>query len=66
MTYAFSCPLCNRGFDIEIPIADYDKMKNVQTCPDCNCTLNRKIEWNGIATGSGCGWFGKSNGAKAI
>ena len=46
-------------------MADYDKEKNNQVCPDCNSKLDRVIEWEGIATGNGAGWCGKSDG-KAI
>lgn len=66
MIYTFRCLTCKRDFDIGIPLSEYDKKKNEQVCPDCGTTLERKIEWNGIATGSGDGWFGRSNGAKAI
>ena len=46
-------------------MADYDKEKNNQVCPDCNSKLDRVIEWQGIATGNGSGWCGRSDG-KAI
>ena len=46
-------------------MADYDKEKNNQVCPDCNGKLQRVLEWKGVATGSGAGWCGKSDG-KAI
>ena len=62
MKYNFKCGNCKKIFEKEIPIADYDKEKNNQTCPICNCKLLRVIEWQGIAEGSGDGWFGKTTG----
>ena len=38
------------------------KKKNNQVCPACNGKLERVIEWQGIATGSGSGWCGNSYG----
>lgn len=66
MTYTFVCPVCSKDYDIEIPMSEYNEKKNTQICVNCNTILNRKIEWNGTATGSGLGWFGKSNGDKTI
>lgn len=66
MVYSFVCPKCGAQFDIDIPIVEYDELKNKQTCVYCNSILNRKIEWTGTATGNGLGWFGKSNGDKTI
>ena len=40
--------------------------KNESLCPECKEKMERVIEWNGIATGNGGGWFGKSDGGKAI
>lgn len=53
-------------------MSDYDKQKNSQICPVCYAVdsnqviMQRVLEWNGIATGSGSGWFGRSDGSKAI
>lgn len=72
MLYKFSCPSCNYITEIDIPIAEYDKQKDKQLCPVCYAVdsnqvlLKRVIEWTGIASGSGSGWFGKSDGCKSI
>ena len=72
MTYKFKCTTCNRTFDIDIPMAEYDNLKAKQLCPVClaldsnQVLLKRVIEWNGIASGSGDGWFGRSDGSTAI
>lgn len=41
---------------------DYDKEKNNQKCPNCNGKMERVIEWQGVATGSGPGWCGNTYG----
>lgn len=66
MKYCFRCEKCNDIQNIEISMNDYDKLKDKQICSKCGAALKRVIEWNGIATGSGDGWFGKSDGGKAI
>lgn len=72
MTYKFACTTCNKTFDIDIPMAEYDNLKDKQLCPVCYAVdsnqvlLKRVIEWNGIATGAGDGWFGRSDGSTAI
>lgn len=72
MLYKFRCPSCNYTAGIDIPIAEYDEQKNRQICPVCyaidsnQVLLKRVIEWSGTATGSGAGWFGKSDGCKSI
>lgn len=72
MLYKFKCPSCNYTTEIDIPIAEYDSQKNSQICPVCyaidsnQVLLKRVLEWSGIASGSGSGWFGKSDGSKAI
>lgn len=72
MLYKFSCPSCNYTTEIDIPMSDYDNQKNCQICPVCYAVdsnqvlLKRVIEWNGIATATGDGWFGKSDGSTAI
>ena len=72
MKYKFQCPTCNKTFDIDIPMAEYDNLKDKQLCPVClaldsnQVLLKRIIEWNGIASGNGEGWFGRSDGSTAI
>lgn len=72
MLYKFRCPSCNYTTEIDIPIAEYDNQKNKQICPVCyaidsnQVLLKRVIEWSGIASGTGDGWFGKSGGCKSI
>ena len=66
MFYKFRCQKCNKLHQVDIKMADYDKEKNNQVCPDCKGKMDRVIEWQGIATGSGGGWYGKSDGGKAI
>lgn len=63
MKYNFKCTNCGREQEKEICIKDYDKVKNSQTCDNCGGTLKRIIEWQGIASGSGEGWCGKSTGS---
>ena len=65
MFYKFRCQKCNKLHQVDIKMTDYDKEKNNQVCPDCKCKMDRVIEWQGIATGNGAGWCGKSDG-KAI
>ena len=65
MFYKFRCKVCNKLHQVDIKMADYDKEKNNQVCPDCKGKMDRVIEWQGIATGNGAGWCGKSDG-KAI
>ena len=62
MIYDFKCTQCKKVFEVGIPIKDYDKLKNRQTCPICGNKMERIIEWEGTATGSGQGWCGKSSG----
>lgn len=72
MLYKFRCPSCNYTTEIDIPIAEYDNLKDKQICPVCYAVdsnqvlLKRVIEWTGIASGNGSGWFGKSDGSTAI
>lgn len=69
MTYKFACPECKKTFEIDIPMAEYDYLKDKQLCPVCHSShvpLKRVIEWNGIASGNGDGWFGRSDGSTAI
>lgn len=44
---------------------DYVLEKENQKCT-CGGKMDRVIEWEGIATGEGQGWFGKSNGSNTI
>jgi predicted nucleic acid-binding Zn ribbon protein len=68
MYYRFICTDKNCGCEEEknIPVADYDREKEKQICSNCGAKMQRVIEWGGIATGSGEGWFGKSDGGTAI
>ena len=66
MEYTFICSKCDNEEVKDIPINEYDEVKHKQVCSKCGSKLTRKLEWNGIATGSGDGWFGKSNGSKSI
>lgn len=66
MNYVFNCPVCNKDWDIDIPMNKYDEQKNKQFCPWCKSKITRRIEWTGTATGSGQGWFGRSDGSKTI
>jgi len=65
MFYKFKCEKCGKVEEKEIAIKDYDKEKDKQEC-SCGGKLKRVIEWSGIATAEGQGWFGKSDGSKAI
>ena len=72
MDYKFKCQVCRSTIIIDIPIEDYDNQKDKQICPVCYAVdsnkvlLKRVIEWSGIASGNGTGWFGKSDGCKSI
>lgn len=72
MLYKFSCPSCKYVTEIDIPMSEYDSQKDKQICPVCYAVnsnqvlMNRVIEWTGIASGNGSGWFGKSDGSTAI
>ena len=66
MKYNFKCNVCGAEEEKEIAIKDYDKEKDKQEC-SCGGKLKRVIEWNGIAESTNKnGWFGKSDGSKAI
>ena len=66
MYYNFKCTNCHKLHQVDIKMADYDKEKDNQICPDCNGKMDRVIEWQGIATSSNNnGWCGRSDG-KAI
>ena len=60
MEYQFSCKKCNKTYDLEISMKDYDKLKDKQTCPECNSKLERVLSWTGIAIGKGEGWHGRA------
>ena len=62
MKYNFRCSKCGKEQEKEISMKDYDRVKNTQTCNECGGVLKRIIEWQGIASGSGEGWCGKSTG----
>ena len=47
-------------------MSEYNHRKDGNICPDCKGPIRRVIEWSGVASGSGEGWFGKSNGCSAI
>jgi predicted nucleic acid-binding Zn ribbon protein len=66
MYYRFQCTKCKCEEEKNIPVSDYDREKEKQICSNCGAKMQRVIEWNGIAEGSGLGWFGKSDGSNAI
>lgn len=66
MEYRFRCPKCGNVQNIAIPMDEYDEKKNCQTCKACGNLLERVIEFSGSISGSGDGWFGKSNGGTTI
>ena len=66
MNYKFKCTNCKRTELIDIPMHLYDSVKNKQYCSKCGAKSDRVIEWKGLASGHGEGWFGKSDGCKAI
>ena len=65
MKYKFRCAKCHKSEEREILMKDYVIEKERQFC-SCGGKMDRVIEWNGIATGEGQGWFGKSDGSNAI
>ena len=66
MFYKFICTECKCEEEKEIAVKDYDTEKEKQTCSNCGGKMQRLLEWSGIATGSGEGWYGKSDGSNAI
>lgn len=62
MNYLFKSVSCGKKQEKEICIKEYDRLKNFQKCDKCGGALKRIIEWEGIATGGGQGWCGKSTG----
>ena len=44
----------------------HDEQKEKQICSSCGGKMQRLLEWEGIATGSGEGWHGRSDGSNAI
>lgn len=66
MLYKFKCKKCKKIELRSINIEDYDKEKNKQLCRACEQPMERVLEWSGFATGSGDGWFGRSDGSKTI
>lgn len=62
MIYDFYCKNCGKRRQVEIRLADYDTEKDRQKCPKCGEKIERVIEWQGYASGSGDGWCGKSSG----
>ena len=66
MLYRFQCTKCKCEEEKEIAVKDYDTEKEKQTCSNCGAKMQRVIEWSGIATGQGEGWFGRSDGSSAI
>ena len=64
MVYKFRCESCGKVFNVGICIKDYDRLKNRQTCPECNGKMKRVIEWSGIADSSNMnGWCGARGGS---
>ena len=59
MEYKFKCEKCNKSEMRIIRLADYDMEKEKQFC-NCGEKMQRVIEWQGTATGSGEGWYGKN------
>lgn len=66
MIYKFSCKKCGHIEELDIPIDKYSELKDKQFCVLCRSPLQRVIEWEGIAEGSGPGWFGRSDGSNVI
>ena len=53
MFYKFRYQKCKKLHEIDIKMADYDKEKNNQVCPECNGKMQRVIEWEGLASHRG-------------
>ena len=66
MLYRFICQNCKAEEEKQIAIKDYDAEKKKQVCTVCGGKMQRVIEWEGTASGDGDGWFGRSDGSKAI
>lgn len=61
MKYLFKCETCGAEEEKEIAIKDYDSEKDKQKCT-CGNKMKRVIQWEGIAEGSGIGWYGARGG----
>lgn len=61
MYYKFKCTACGKEEERNILISDYDREKEKQVC-SCGEKMERVIEWEGIAEGSGQGWCGARGG----
>lgn len=40
-TYTWKCDKCGKSFDNEIPMNDYQNVKDSQVCPDCGNHASR-------------------------
>ncbi len=61
MKYRFRCIKCGSESERDIPLDEYDRLKHEQVC-GCGEKMERVIEWEGFARGSGGGWCGNSSG----
>lgn len=53
MMYHFKCIKCGTDVMRDIPMDEYDTVKDKQTCNNCGNRLERVIEWNGPAKNLG-------------
>ena len=44
MVYKFTCPKCNKEYEIECSMSEYDNIKKEVFCDDCDILLKRKFE----------------------
>lgn len=49
--YDYKCENCGLETEMDIPIAEYDKLKDKQECPACQHTpMTRVLSWQGGVT----------------
>ena len=66
MIYKFTCPKCNKEYEIECSISEYDNIKKEVFCDDCDILLKRKFEaFEGGIEFKGRGFYNTENNVKA-
>lgn len=53
MIYDYKCERCDKDFEVEISINEYDKLKDKQFCPECKSKMTRVLSWEGFAVNIG-------------
>ena len=50
MKYEFECELCKTQAEIDIPMNEYEDLKDKQSCPRCSGKMKRILAWQGCAS----------------